>query len=189
MNDRPPLTPGPVWGDRARAAYRQQDACNAAAAAEDEHPIPHGDPWAAEMHRDLARLWREMGEVRARYASLAGTAAGNALLADLEDDWRDGTQPTAEELVDAAAKLADLEKSWPAPGVYGPQQGATKTPAGGEGAAPGKQSTPLTPAVGLMREHAPGHPVGYEAGPGGMHAVFCKVDGCDFHEVTGGRSA
>lgn len=34
-------------------------------------------------------------------------------------------------------------------------------------------------------EHAPGHPYGVQAGPAGMFARWCLVDGCGWRETTG----
>lgn len=36
-------------------------------------------------------------------------------------------------------------------------------------------------------EHAPGHPIGAQAGPHGRHALWCRVEGCDWRDIQGGR--
>jgi hypothetical protein len=36
-------------------------------------------------------------------------------------------------------------------------------------------------------QHAPGHPYGSQAGPNGMYASWCLLDGCDWRETSGGR--
>lgn len=39
-----------------------------------------------------------------------------------------------------------------------------------------------------QREHAPGHPYGAQAGPGGMHARFCLLPGCGWRDTVGGTA-
>jgi hypothetical protein len=33
-------------------------------------------------------------------------------------------------------------------------------------------------------EHAPGHPYGVQAGPGGMYARWCLLDDCEWRDTT-----
>lgn len=36
------------------------------------------------------------------------------------------------------------------------------------------------------QEHAPGHPIGAQPGPGGIHARWCKRDDCEWRDTVGG---
>lgn len=38
-------------------------------------------------------------------------------------------------------------------------------------------------------EHAPGHPYGVQAGPNGMYARWCLIDGCGWRETTSPKAA
>lgn len=80
-------TPGPVWADRARNAYRRAEVCRAVAAVIDEETPAPGDPWAAELIRRRVSLMQAESLAWESYGDLCGTAAGNALLADLERTW------------------------------------------------------------------------------------------------------
>lgn len=50
---------------------------------------------------------------------------------------------------------------------------------------PGQRSMCCTCGT-YLNEHAPGHPYGVSAGPRGMFARFCLVDGCDWRNSDAG---
>jgi hypothetical protein len=54
---------------------------------------------------------------------------------------------------------------------------------GNTGDTTGPSDPPMTTDP-KPREHAPGHPIWTQAGPGGMHSRGCTRADCDWFEVT-----